>query len=105
MINGKTNYEKLIAIDIKDEVSFSEPKEKDSFERKDAKKNMMKYASLITLTVQNAALSITMRASRTQKELFIASTAVIMAEIIKLISCLVMLRTDEGMRSTLLSNK
>ncbi|RWS13805.1 UDP-galactose translocator-like protein [Dinothrombium tinctorium] len=59
-------------------------------------KNTLKYASLVTLTVQNAALSLTMRMSRTQSELFISSTAVIMSEVIKLLTCLVMVRIDEG---------
>lgn len=58
--------------------------------------SMLKYASLVTLTVQNAALNLTMRMARTQKDLFISSTAVIMAEVIKLITCLVMVRLDEG---------
>lgn len=56
----------------------------------------LKYASLVTLTVQNAALNLTMRMARTQRDLFIASTAVIMAEMIKLATCLVMVRVDEG---------
>ncbi|XP_077539534.1 UDP-N-acetylglucosamine transporter-like isoform X2 [Haemaphysalis longicornis] len=56
----------------------------------------LKYASLVTLTVQNAALNLTMRMARTQKDLFVASTAVIMAEVIKLVTCLVMVRIDEG---------
>uniref|UniRef100_A0A1E1X763 Putative udp-galactose transporter n=1 Tax=Amblyomma aureolatum TaxID=187763 RepID=A0A1E1X763_9ACAR len=56
----------------------------------------LKYASLVTLTVQNAALNLTMRMARTQKDLFIASTAVIMAEVIKLVTCLIMVRLDEG---------
>lgn len=56
----------------------------------------LKYASLVTLTVQNAALNLTMRMARTQKDLFISSTAVIMAEVIKLVTCLVMVRVDEG---------
>ncbi|KAL3234186.1 hypothetical protein MRX96_022623 [Rhipicephalus microplus] len=56
----------------------------------------LKYASLVTLTVQNAALNLTMRMARTQKDLFIASTAVVMAEVIKLATCLIMVRVDEG---------
>lgn len=57
----------------------------------------LKYASLVTLTVQNSALNLCMRLARIQKDLFISSTAVIMAEVIKLISCLVMVRLDEGL--------
>lgn len=56
----------------------------------------LKYVSLLTLTFQNAALNLTMRSARTQKEQFSASTAVIMSELLKLISCLVMIRREEG---------
>ncbi|XP_054152896.1 UDP-N-acetylglucosamine transporter-like [Oppia nitens] len=58
-------------------------------------KETLKYASLVTLTVQNAALTLTMRAARTQEQLFISSTAVIISEAIKLISCLIMVFIDE----------
>ncbi|XP_022648161.1 UDP-galactose translocator-like isoform X2 [Varroa jacobsoni] len=37
-----------------------------------------------------------MRSSRTQKELFIASTAVVTAEVIKLVTCLGIIRFEEG---------
>lgn len=58
---------------------------------------VLKYTSLLCLTLQNAALNLTMRMARTQQELFISSTAVLMAEIMKLISCLVMVGVaDEG---------
>lgn len=58
---------------------------------------VLKYSSLVCLTVQNAALNLTMRMARTQQELFISSTAVVMAEIIKLITCLFMVgAVDEG---------
>lgn len=58
---------------------------------------VLKYTSLLCLTLQNAALNLTMRMARTQPELFISSTAVVMAEILKLISCLFMVgAADEG---------
>ncbi|XP_023219472.1 UDP-N-acetylglucosamine transporter-like isoform X1 [Centruroides sculpturatus] len=57
---------------------------------------LLKYTSLVTLTVQNAALNLTMRMARTQKDLFMASTAVVMAEVIKLITCLALVWIDEG---------
>lgn len=56
----------------------------------------LKYVSLVTLTVQNAALNLAMRSSRTQKDLFIASTAVVMAELIKLVTCFGIIRFEEG---------
>ncbi|GFY56754.1 UDP-galactose translocator [Trichonephila inaurata madagascariensis] len=52
---------------------------------------MMKYTSLATLTLQNASLNLMMRYARMQKELFISSTAVLMAEIMKLFICLFMI--------------
>lgn len=63
------------------------------------KRAYLKYGSLIMLVFQNSALSITMRMARTQKELFISSTAVIMGELLKLITCLAMIRIDEGRQS------
>lgn len=60
------------------------------------KRAYLKYGSLIMLIFQNSALSITMRMARTQKDLFISSTAVIMGELLKLITCLAMIRLDEG---------
>lgn len=59
-------------------------------------KDFLKYMSLITLTIQNASLTLFMRAARTQKELFITSTAVIVAELLKFITCVIMVTRDEG---------
>lgn len=55
----------------------------------------LKYLSLITLTVQSAALTLTMRAARTQKELFSTPLAVTIAEILKFISCLLLVWYEE----------
>ncbi|UXI17172.1 midasin [Sarcoptes scabiei] len=63
---------------------------------KNNKKQFLKYISLITLTIQNASLTLFMRAAKTQPVQFISSTAVIMAELLKLITCLVMVYRDEG---------
>ncbi|XP_054715474.1 UDP-N-acetylglucosamine transporter-like [Uloborus diversus] len=64
---------------------------------------ILKYTSLVCLTVQNAALNLTMRIVRTQSELFLSSTAVVMAEIIKLLACLFMVgAADEGSFGALL---
>lgn len=63
-------------------------------------KQHLKYISLVTLTIQNASLTLFMRAARTQKELFIASTAVIMSELIKLLTCLFMVYREEGKTMT-----
>lgn len=55
----------------------------------------LKYASLITLTIQNATLNLVMRAARTQKEQFSAAMAVTLAEILKLITCIALLLYQE----------
>ncbi|KAI2805418.1 hypothetical protein RDWZM_008692 [Blomia tropicalis] len=64
--------------------------------REKSNKLTLKYVSLVTLTIQNASLALFMRAARTQTELFITSSAVIMAELMKLLTCLVMVYRDEG---------
>lgn len=62
-------------------------------------KQFLKYVSLVTLTIQNASLTLFMRAARTQNDLFITSTAVIMSELLKLLTCLLMVYREEGMLS------
>lgn len=59
-------------------------------------KQFLKYISLVTLTIQNASLTLFMRAARTQKDLFISSTAVIMSEMLKLVTCFLMVYREEG---------
>eukprot|EP00094_Tigriopus_californicus_P008576 TCALIF_08266-PA protein Name:"Similar to SLC35A2 UDP-galactose translocator (Homo sapiens)" AED:0.10 eAED:0.10 QI:0/0/0.5/0.5/1/1/2/162/360 len=57
----------------------------------------LKYLSLITLTAQNAILGLSMRYSRTRPgDLFFETTAVFMAEVIKLMTCLYLVFRDEG---------
>lgn len=62
------------------------------------KKNVtLKYISLVTLTLQNAILGLSMRYARTRKgDLFFSSTAVVMAEFVKLISCLGLTYVESG---------
>lgn len=55
----------------------------------------LKYISLITLTIQNAALSLTMRAARTQKDQFSAPVAVTLSELLKLITCVFLIFYEE----------
>jgi UDP-sugar transporter A1/2/3 len=55
----------------------------------------LKYISLITLTIQNAALNLVMRAARTQKEQFSTAIAVTLAEILKLVTCIALLLYEE----------
>ncbi|XP_034490710.1 UDP-N-acetylglucosamine transporter [Drosophila innubila] len=59
--------------------------------------NTLKYISLLTLTLQNAILGLSMRYARTRPgEIFLSSTAVLMAEFAKLITCLVLVFNEEG---------
>lgn len=58
--------------------------------------DQLKYLSLVTLTVQNAALNLTMRAARTQEEKFSTSVAVTVAEVLKLVTCLAVLWFEES---------
>mgnify|MGYP002259980518 FL=1 len=57
----------------------------------------LKYISLITLTVQNASLILTIRYSRTLPgDMYIATTAVVFAEILKVLACLLILLLQKG---------
>ena len=48
-----------------------------------------KHISLVTLTGQNAMLGLSMRYARTRPgDMFISTTAVFMAELVKLVTCL-----------------
>nr|CAG4645645.1 EOG090X098P [Lynceus sp. MCZ IZ 141354] len=58
-------------------------------EKEMATKFNMKYVSLVTLTVQNAALGLSMRYARTRPgDMFLSSTAVLFSELCKLFMCL-----------------
>lgn len=57
----------------------------------------LKYVSLVTLTVQNALLGLSMRYARTrQGDMFLSSTAVLMAEQVKLVTCLAIIYVQSG---------
>jgi len=57
----------------------------------------MKYVSLVTLTLQNAALGLSMRYARTRPgDLFLSSTAVLMSELVKLFTCMWLVFKEEG---------
>ncbi|XP_070165798.1 UDP-galactose translocator isoform X2 [Polyergus mexicanus] len=57
----------------------------------------LKYVSLITLTLQNAIVGLSMRYSRTRAgDMFLSSTAVVMAEVVKLFTCLILVYIEEG---------
>ena len=57
----------------------------------------LKYVSLVTLTAQNAILGLSMRYARTRPgDLFFEATAVLMAEVVKLLTCLILVFRDNG---------
>ncbi|XP_058059618.1 UDP-N-acetylglucosamine transporter [Anopheles bellator] len=61
--------------------------------------NHLKYLSLATLTLQNAILALSMRHSRTRAgDMFLSSTAVVMAEVVKLVTSLLLVFFEEGKR-------
>ncbi|XP_071445955.1 UDP-galactose translocator [Hetaerina americana] len=67
------------------------------FESKPRKFQYMKSVSLITLTLQNAALGLSMRYARTRPgDMFMSSSAVLMAEVVKLVTCLMVVYLEEG---------
>ena len=58
-------------------------------EKSTASMRKLKYISLLTLTFQNAILGLSMRYSRTRSgDMFFEGTAVLMAEVIKLLPCM-----------------
>lgn len=62
-----------------------------------ATNNKMKVVSLVTLTVQNAAVALSMRYARTRTgDMFIASTAVLMAEVFKCVASLLLVLKQEA---------
>ncbi|XP_001601496.2 UDP-galactose translocator isoform X2 [Nasonia vitripennis] len=65
---------------------------------------LLKYVSLVTLTLQNALVGLSMRYARTRSgDMFLYSTAVFMAEVVKLITCLFMVFLEEGSFSKFIS--
>lgn len=57
----------------------------------------LKYVSLLTLTIQNASLILTIRYSRTLPgDMYIASTAVVFAEVFKVAACLLIIFAEKG---------
>ncbi|XP_044259058.1 UDP-N-acetylglucosamine transporter [Tribolium madens] len=62
-----------------------------------SKAHMLKYLSLFVLTVQNALLGLSMRYARTRDgDMFLSSTAVFMAEVVKLVTCLIIVYAESG---------
>nr|ACO14803.1 UDP-galactose translocator [Caligus clemensi] len=60
----------------------------------------LKYVSLVTLTGQNALLGLSMRYGRTRSgDMFLESTAVLMAEVVKMLSCTWLVFNGEGKRN------
>lgn len=61
----------------------------------DRKSTWLQFSSLIALTLQSASLKLMTREARTQPELFISSTAVLMAEVGKSLVCFGLLFLEE----------
>ncbi|XP_075218802.1 UDP-galactose transporter isoform X3 [Lycorma delicatula] len=58
---------------------------------------ILKTTSLVTLTLQNSLLGLSMRYARTRPgDLFLSTTAVVMAEFVKLVTCLILVFIEEG---------
>lgn len=56
----------------------------------------LKYVSLFTLTIQNASLILTIRYSRTLPgDMYITTTAVVFAEIFKVLACLLIILAEK----------
>ena len=63
----------------------------------DGHSRTLKYISLVTLTLQNASLILTIRYSRTLPgDMYIATTAVMFAEIFKVVACLLLIFIEKG---------
>ncbi|KIH48939.1 hypothetical protein ANCDUO_20988, partial [Ancylostoma duodenale] len=61
----------------------------------------LKYVSLVVLIAQTTALVLILRYSRTQKNegpRYLSSTAVVMAEIVKMVTCILVLLYNHGWR-------
>ncbi|XP_066156540.1 UDP-galactose/UDP-N-acetylglucosamine transporter srf-3 isoform X2 [Euwallacea fornicatus] len=59
--------------------------------------NTLKYVSLVTLTLQNAILGLSMRYGRTRNgDMFISSTAVLMSEVVKFVTCIALVYLESG---------
>jgi len=57
----------------------------------------LKYVSLVVLAIQNAALIVVMRYVRTRPgDMFASTTAVVMTEVLKVVTCFVVIWYEEG---------
>ncbi|KAG5897203.1 hypothetical protein JTB14_022556 [Gonioctena quinquepunctata] len=68
-----------------------------TMQKKEGNSNKLKYISLVTLTLQNAILGLSMRYARTREgDMFLSSTAVLMSEVVKLVTCVVLVYLESG---------
>lgn len=69
----------------------------DTMQTNHSRNSTLKLITLVTLTLQNAMVALSMRYARTRPgDMFISSTAVVMAEIVKLLVCLVLVYRTEA---------
>ncbi|XP_030037484.2 LOW QUALITY PROTEIN: UDP-N-acetylglucosamine transporter [Manduca sexta] len=73
-------------------------KKSQSYSNRRVKHGYIKYISLVILTVQNAALGLSMRHARTRPvaEMFSSAAAVLMAEVFKLVICICLVTQESG---------
>ncbi|CAK1551747.1 unnamed protein product [Leptosia nina] len=80
-----------------EEMDSENKKEKTYSPNRQVKYGYIKYVSLAILTVQNAALGLSMRYARTRKvEMFSSAAAVLMTEFLKLAICIVLVINESG---------
>ncbi|XP_069355307.1 UDP-N-acetylglucosamine transporter isoform X1 [Maniola hyperantus] len=93
-VTAETQLQTEIAEDNMDGVS---KKSQTYSHNKRVKYGYIKYVSLAILTIQNAALGLSMRYARTRDvTMFAPTAAVLMAEILKLAICLVLVMNESG---------
>ncbi|XP_045492648.1 UDP-N-acetylglucosamine transporter isoform X1 [Colias croceus] len=80
-----------------DEMDSENKKDKSYSPKKQVKYGYIKYVSLVILTIQNAALGLSMRYARTRDVvMFSSAAAVLMAEVLKLAICICLVIQENG---------
>lgn len=86
-----TEQKEAAAVDLVDDVRA------ETMPSNGSRNSTLKLITLVTLTLQNATVALSMRYARTRPgDMFIASTAVVMAELVKLTVCLALVYRVES---------
>lgn len=89
------NKEELTEIELEVQVVTAETT---TMQSNKTRNSSLKLVTLMTLTLQNAMVALSMRYSRTRPgDMFISSTAVVMAEVVKLLVCLTLVYHYESL--------